>query len=115
MARGLRVPFWALLVVLGLVAASAVPGAAEEMFMLRGYPNIWVPKSKVIGEPQVTVPAERGEEMVMLRGYPNLWVSKARVIGEAKTALPTQLGLAPEELIMLRGYPNLWVPKARVE
>jgi len=114
MAKGLRVHLWVFLVVFGLMAASAVPGATEEMFMLRGYPNIWVPKAKVVGEPQVTVPSERGGEMVMLRGYPNIWVSKARVISETLAAVPTEPGPA-EEMVMLRGYPNIWVPKSKVE
>ncbi len=114
MARGLGVHLWILIAVFGLVAALTVPGAAEEMFMLRGYPNIWVPKAKVIGEPQVAVPAERGEEMVMLRGYPNIWVPKSRVISETLAAVPTEPGPA-EEMVMLRGYPNIWVPRSRVE
>jgi len=70
-----------MVLVFGLMAAVTVPAAAEEMIMLRGYPNIWVPKSKIIGDTQAVLPADRGlaaEEMIMLRGYPNIWVPKSR-------------------------------------
>lgn len=47
MAERTGVSSWILLVIIGLMAASVLPVAAEEMIMLRGYPNIWVPKSKL--------------------------------------------------------------------
>jgi len=47
MTKGLSVHLFILIAVSGLMAASALPAAAEEMIMLRGYPNIWVPRSKL--------------------------------------------------------------------
>ncbi len=81
MAERTGVSSWILLVIIGLMAASVLPVAAEEMIMLRGYPNIWVPKSKLIGEPQAALPHEQREpeEMIMLRGYPNIWVPKSKL------------------------------------
>jgi len=45
--KGLGVRLFILILGFGLMAALALPAVAEEMIMLRGYPNIWVPKSKI--------------------------------------------------------------------
>jgi len=44
---GAKATLLLLALVFSLVVASAGSGAAEEMVMLRGYPNLWVPRSRV--------------------------------------------------------------------